>query len=276
MKEKLIALKDLQGFSPIFKKRYGSLLAKLMMKIFGLDTVNRVYDSGKFKTGTDVEDAMIDGLGVTRKVHNIEILKQFDGQPFITVSNHPYGHIDGIMLVGEVAKVRPDYKVMVNWMLNLVDTMQDHFIGVNPYDKSTINRSSMSGIKECLAHLKANHPLGFFPAGAVSKNIGRNKVKDRDWQESVVKLIQKANVPVIPAYFSGQNSWFFNFLDKIDWRLRTVRLCHELDTKKGKTIHLIFGEPILPVIQKQFTDIRQLGEYLKEKTYELYEKNFDV
>ena len=273
MKEKLIDLKDLQGFSPIFEKPYGSLLAKLMMKIFGLDTVNRVYDSSKYKTGTDIEDAMIDGLGIIRKVYNIEVLKQFDGQPFITVSNHPYGHVDGIMLVGEVAKVRPDYKVMVNWMLNLVDTMQDHFIGVNPYDKSTVDRSSLSGVKECLAHLKANHPLGFFPAGAVSKNIGGNKVKDRDWQESVVKLIRKANVPIIPAYFSGQNSWFFNFLDKIDWRLRTIRLCHELDTKKGKTIHLVFGEPILPITQKQFTDIRQLGEFLKEKTYELSDVN---
>jgi putative hemolysin len=111
--------------------------------------------------------------------------------------------------------------------------------------------------------------VGFFFSFAVSKNIGGNKVKDRDWQENVIKLIRKANVPVIPAYFSGQNSWFFNFLDKIDWRLRTVRLCHELDTKKGKTIHLVFGEPILPETQKQFTDIRQFGEFLKERTYEL-------
>jgi len=270
MKEKLIDLKALQDFSTIFKKPYGSLLAKLMIKIFGLDKVNRVYDSGKNKKGTEIEDAMIDGLGITRKVHNIEVLKQFDGQPFITVSNHPYGHIDGIMLVGEIAKVRPDYKVMVNWMLNLVDTMQDHFIGVNPYDKKTVEKSSLSGVKECLSHLKANHPLGFFPAGAVSKNIGGNKVKDREWQANVIRLIQKANVPVIPAYFSGQNSWFFNFLDKIDWRLRTIRLCHELDTKKGKSIHLVFGEPIMPEKQKQFTNILQFGEFLKERTYELY------
>ncbi|MDR2622798.1 MAG: 1-acyl-sn-glycerol-3-phosphate acyltransferase [Dysgonamonadaceae bacterium] len=239
------------------------------MKIVGLDKVNRVYDSGKYETGTDIEDAMIDGLGITRIVHNIEVLKQFEGQPFITVSNHPYGHIDGIMLIGEVAKIRPDYKVMVNWMLNMIDVMQDHFIGVNPYDSNMVNRSSLSGVKECLAQLKANHPVGFFPAGAVSKNIGGNKVKDRVWQDSVIKLIRKANVPVVPVYFSGQNSYFFNWLDKIDWRIRTIRLCHELDTKKGKTIHLIFGEPIMPETQNQFTDTLQLGEFLKESTYQL-------
>ncbi|MDR0734058.1 MAG: 1-acyl-sn-glycerol-3-phosphate acyltransferase [Dysgonamonadaceae bacterium] len=269
MKEKLIDLETLQKFSPIFRKPYGSLLAKPVIKFCGFDKVNRVYDSGKYKTGTAIEDAMIDGLGITRKVHNIDILKRFDGQPFITVSNHPYGHIDGIMLIGEVAKIRPDYKVLVNWMLNMVDIMQDHFIGVNPYNRGTVNRSSLSGMKECLTMLRENHPVGFFPAGAVSKNIGGNRVKDRAWQESVIKLIRKANVPVIPAYFSGQNSYFFNLLDKIDWRVRTLRLCHELETKRGKTIHLVFGEPIMPETQKQFTDVLQLGEFLKENTYQL-------
>jgi putative hemolysin len=258
-----------QNASSLFKKPYGSFLAKCAMKIGGFDKVNRVYDSAKYKSGTDIEDAMIDGLGITRKVHNADVLKQFDGKPFITVSNHPYGHIDGIMLIGEVAKLRSDFKVMVNWMLGLIDIMQDHFIGVNPYSKDTIQKSNLSGVKECLEHLKANHPLGFFPAGAVSKNIGGNKVKDREWQESVMKLIRKAGVPVIPIYISGQNSWFFNFLDKIDWRIRTLRLCHELDTKKGKTIHLIFGEPVFPDERHRWADAKSFGEFLKKKTYEL-------
>lgn len=269
VKEKLIDMELLQSISPVFKKWYGPLLAKCAMKIGGFDKVNRVYDSAKFKTGTDIEDAMIDGLGITRKVHNIEVLEQFAGKPFITVSNHPYGHIDGIMLIGEVAKIRPDFKVMVNWMLGLIDIMGDHFIGVNPYSSDAVKKSSLSGVKECLDHLKENHPLGFFPAGAVSKNIGGNKVKDRDWQEGVLKLIKKAKVHVVPVYISGQNSWFFNFLDKIDWRIRTVRLCHELDTKKGKTIHMVFGNPISPEEQSQFDDVKLFGEFLKEKTYSL-------
>lgn len=240
------------------------------MKLGGLNYVNRVYDSGKYETGTDIEDAMLDkGVGIKRMVHNIEVLKQFDGQPFITVSNHPYGHIDGIMLVGEVAKIRSDFKVMVNWMLGLIDTMEDHFIGVNPYSSGSLSeRSSLAGVKECIQHLKENHPLGFFPAGAVSKNK-IIKIEDREWQDGVIKLIQKAKVPVIPVYISGQNSWLFNFLDLIDWRLRTVRLCHELNNKKGKTIHMVFGEPITVEEQKKFSDTKLLGSFLKEKTYNL-------
>ena len=269
MKDKLISKELLQSISPILAK---PLIINCVMKIGGFDKVNRVYDSAKYKSGTDIEDAMIDGLGITRKVHNIDVLKQFDAKPFITVSNHPYGHVDGIMLIGEVAKIRPDFKVMVNWMLGQVDVMQDHFIGVNPYSADISTKSSLSGVKECIMHLRENHPLGFFPAGAISKTVGFNKVKDKEWQESVLKLIQKAKVPIIPAYFSGQNSRFFNFLDRIDWRVRNARLCHELDTKKGKIIHLVFGEPIFPEKQKEFTDTKAFGEFLQERTYALAKK----
>lgn len=269
MKDKLISIEDIQKIHPAFRGFGGKTLAKIVIAIGGLNHANRVYDAGKYKTGADIEDAMLDRVGIIRKVHNIDVLKQFDGQPIITVSNHPYGHIDGIALIGEVAKVRPDFKVMVNWMLGMIDIMGDHFIGVNPYSSDTVKKSSLAGVKECFAHLKANNALGFFPAGAVSKNQGNGLIKDREWQEGVLKLIQKAEVPVIPVHISGTNSWFFNFLDKVDWRIRTVRLCHELNNKKGKTMELSFGDPIMPEEQKQYTNIKDLGQFLQDRTYSL-------
>ncbi len=269
MKDKLISIDDIKKIHPIFQKSYGEALAKIIIKIAGLYKANDAYDSSKYCTGPDVENKMIEGLGIIKKAQNLEIIDQFIGKPFITVSNHPYGHIDGIMLIGTIAEKRPDFKVMVNWILGQIDTMGDHFIGVNPYENGTVSsRSSLGGVKECIQHLKENHPLGFFPAGAISKNK-ITRIEDRDWQPSVLKLIQKAKVPVIPVYFSGHNSFFFNFLDLIDWRLRTVRLCHELTNKKGKTINLIFGNPISPEEQAKYSDTKEFGEFLKRKTYEL-------
>ena len=270
MKEKLINIDDIKKLHPIFQKSYGDTLVKFLIKFAGLDNVNNIYDSAKFKTGTDIEDAMIDGLGIHRKVHHIEILQQFEGKPFVTVSNHPYGHLDGIMLIGEVAKVRTDFKVMVNWMLGMIDIMQDHFIGVNPYSSGSLaEKSSLAGVKECIQHVRENHPLGFFPAGAISKNK-ITSIEDREWQPNVLKLIQKLKAPVVPIYISGTNSAFFNFLDLIDWRLRTVRLCHELTNKKGKTINMVFGDPITVREQESYKDdIKGFGVFLKNKTYEL-------
>ena len=270
MKDTLISIEDIKKAHPIFKKSYGDKLARFVMKLAGLHNVNRIYDCAKHKKGTDIQDVMIDKcVGAIRAVHNIEVLQQLEGKPFITVSNHPYGHIDGIMLIGEVAKVRQDFKVMVNWMLGMIDIMGDHFIGVNPYSSGSLaERSSTSGVKECIQHLKAGHPLGFFPAGAVSKTK-INRIEDREWQSGVIKLIQKAKVPIVPVYISGSNSWFFNFLDLINWRLRSVRLCHELNTKKGKTINMVFGKPISVEEQQKITDTKEFGAFLKSKTYEL-------
>jgi putative hemolysin len=267
MKEKLIDAALLRRLSPLLA---APVIRQCVLKIAGLDIANRVYDSAKHLTGTDIEDAMIDGLGITRRIHNIEVLRQFpDGQPFITVSNHPYGHIDGVMLIGDVSKVRPDFKVMVNWALRQIDIMENHFIGVNPFSQQQFAFSNVGGVRECLHHLQAGHPLGFFPAGSISKNIGHGRAKDRPWQDGVVRLIQKADVPVVPVFISGQNSAFFNFLDHFPWWVRNIRLCHELDTKRGKTIHLVFGEPIRPSALQSFDDTASLATYLRDETYRL-------
>ncbi|MDR2520595.1 MAG: 1-acyl-sn-glycerol-3-phosphate acyltransferase [Bacteroidales bacterium OttesenSCG-928-I14] len=271
MREKLINIETLQSISPIFKKWYGPFLAKCIVKICGFDAVNYIYDIAKYETEANIEDTMIEkGMGIIRNICNIGVLKQFNGKPFITVSNHPYGHIDGIILIGEISKLRPDFKIMVNWILNLIDIMKNHFIGVNSRNLYGLDEhNDLKSVKECILHLRNNHPLGFFPAGAISNNIGNNKVKDREWQDGVIKLIKKANVPIVPVYISGQNSWFFNFLDNFGWRVRTLRLCHEITNKNGKTVSVVFGNPISVEKQKQFTNLKMFGEFLKEKTYEL-------
>lgn len=273
MKEKLISKDDVRKLSPIFRGRLGNLLIKFAMWLTGMNKVNRIYDASKQYEGVEFCKHLIADIGVKLVVENKEVLQQFDGQAFITVSNHAYGHIDGISAIDVVGSIRPDYKMMVNFILGMIDTMATNFIAVNPYQNGKLaGKSSVEGVKECIEHLQNKHPLGFFPAGAVSKTHlkgFRLVIKDREWQPSVIKLIKKANVPVIPMYFSGNNSWFFNFLDLIDWRLRSLRLGHEVYNKKGKTIHIRFGTPIMPEDIAKHKDLVELGNFLRERTYAL-------
>lgn len=273
MKEKLICADEIKSIHPIFRGRFGNVLIKMVMSITGLNKVNRIYDASKQYEGVAFCDHLLRDVGVNIVVENREVLDRFRDQAFITVSNHAYGHIDGITAIDVVGSVRSDYKMMVNFILGMIDTMSMHFIAVNPYQKGTVsNKSSLDGVKQCIAHLKDGHPLGFFPAGAVSKTKLKGlkmTVRDREWQPSVIKLIKRAKVPVVPMYFSGKNSWFFNFLDLVDWRLRSLRLGHEVYNKRGKTIHVRFGEPIMPDEIANHSDLDELGEFLKEKTYAL-------
>ncbi len=273
MKEKLISVDDIRKLHSIFRGKLGKPLIKLAMKLTGMNKVNRIYDTSKQYKGVEFCKHLLNDVGVTIVIENREVLKQFDNQAFITVSNHAYGHIDGITAIDVVGSVRPDYKMMVNFILGMIDTMAMNFITVNPFQSGKLaNKSSLDGVKQCIQHLKEGHPLGFFPAGAVSKTKLKGLkmiVEDREWQPSVIKLIKGSKVPVIPMYFSGKNSWFFNFLDLIDWRLRSLRLGHEVYNKRGKTIHVRFGEPIMPDEIAKYNDLDELGCFLKNRTYAL-------
>lgn len=273
MKEKLLSYDDIRKMSPVLRGPFGNVLIKFAMWLTGMNKVNRIYDASKQYEGVDFCKHLLEDIGVNIVVENIDILEQYTGKAFITVSNHAYGHIDGIAAIATVGSVRPDYKMMVNFILGMIDTMSPNFIAVNPFQSGKIaQKSSVEGIKQSIDHLRSGHPMGFFPAGAVSKTKVRKfkmEVEDREWQEPVLKLIRKVKVPIIPMYFSGKNSWFFNFLDLVNWRLRSLRLGHEVYNKRGKTIYLRFGTPILPEEQAKYTDIKEYGEFLKAKTYAL-------
>lgn len=274
MKEKLINKADIKKSKPFFATKLGGRLLDVAFKLLGADKVNGVYDGSKHLEGLPFVDDMLDKLEINRVVDNYQVIDQFQGQPFITVSNHPYGHVDGIIAISVIGNKRPDYKMMVNWILDRIDTMRPHFISVNPYAKGSKMaemKSSVGGVKQCLEHLKNGHPLGLFPAGGVSSNY-LTKTEDREWQPAVVRLIKKAKVPIIPMYISGNNSWIYRFLGFINWRLRTVRLLHEVTNKKGKTIHIRLGEPISVEEQKKFTDIEEFADFLRRRTYQLKTK----
>ena len=152
-------------------------------------------------------------------------------------------------------------------MLRKIVPIKDYFLAVNPFEDRK-NISSASGIKEALRHLEEGKPLGLFPAGEVSSyKADSNNIEDKEWGQSVLKMIKKANVPVIPIYFKGSNSLLFQLLGLIHPMLRTVKLPSELLNKKNRIIRMRIGSPISPEIQNSFTDIMQYGKFLRAKTY---------
>lgn len=245
----------------------GSIVAKLVMYIMRLNKINKLYSNVYDEDPEAFLDRLIEALGVTIEINEEDLLKIPKEGPFITISNHPFGGLDGIILIKLLSKIRPDYKVMANFLLKKIVPIQDYFLGVNPFEDRK-NISSASGIKEALRHLEEGKPLGLFPAGEVSSyKADSNNIEDKEWGPSVLKMIKKANVPVIPIYFKGSNSLLFQLLGLIHPMLRTVKLPSELLNKKNRIIRMRIGSPIAPEIQNSFTDIMQYGKFLRAKTY---------
>ena len=58
-----------------------------------------------------VIDSLMEALGVTVEINEEDLEKIPKEGAFITVSNHPFGGLDGIILIKLLCKIRPDYKV---------------------------------------------------------------------------------------------------------------------------------------------------------------------
>ena len=262
----------MENLSPIFKGETGHCLAKFIMRLFAIDKVNEVYEHSCDYSGSDFAARLLNDLGVHYGIGNVERLKQLSEGAFITVSNHPYGGLDGIMLIDLMAGIRPDYKLMVNKILSLIKTMDENFISVKPRGNKDFGEISanFNPIRETLTSLQEGHPVGFFPAGAVSDfSIKDVCVRDREWQESILKLIQLAKVPIVPVRFFDQNSTLFYFLGVINWRIRLIRMPHELFNKSEQKPRIGIGHVISVEEQEQFSDYKSFSAFLRKAVYEM-------
>ncbi|MGK0413886.1 MAG: putative hemolysin, partial [Polaribacter sp.] len=188
---------------------------------------------------------------------------------FITISNHPLGGIDGVLLLKLLIEKRADYKIIANFLLHRIEPLKPYVMPVNPFEKRKDAKSSVAGIKSALLHLKEGKPLGVFPAGEVSTyKDGKLKV-DKPWEDGAVRFIKKANVPIIPIYFHAKNTRLFYFLSKISDTLRTAKLPSEVMSQKGRVIRVRIGKPITVKDQNEFLEIPAFGNFIRKKTYML-------
>lgn len=260
---------DIRKMVPFFEGK--EKLVNRLFKLLSVDKVNWLHRHNCATPGAPFVAGLLRDLDIKLKIDNEQQLDNLPEGAFITVSNHPFGALDGIILIHMLASRRPDFKVMVNMVLNYITAMRPNFIAVDPLasDDPAKRAVTMRGIRDAMMHVKSGKPLGFFPAGAVSKLNRHLRIEDREWQTSIIRLIKQLKVPVVPIYFHGHNSTWFNILGVISWQLRTLRLPAEVFRKKGSTFHISVGDVITPEEQAKYTTIEELGDFLKSKTYSM-------
>lgn len=259
---------------PVFKGRWGKLLFKLGLWFTGIDKVNATHDrveKAAIAPGPDFAKGILDDIDVDFSIGNPERLQALPDGPFITISNHNYGHIDGICLVDLIGHLRPKAKVMVNEFLMWIHGLAPNFISVNPTTKEKkTTATSINGIRSALSQLSSGEPLCLFPSGAVADLKPREgwTISERPWQEGAIKLIRKAHVPVVPIRFWDRNSSFYYSLGLMDYRIRFTRLFHEMYNKRGTHPRVGIGETI-PVEALDAVPDSQFGNFLRHSVYDM-------
>ena len=271
---KVVTNKDIKNALGL-KGFFGTCVAGVVYGVMGLGKINRLFDGAADYQGREFADHLIENMDITIDVspEQLENIPKEGG--FVVVSNHPFGGIEGVMLYSVIAKVRPDFKLMANFILSHIPNLKEAFFAVNPFEKNPEWKSSLGGIKGAINHIAEGHGLGVFPAGEVSRFHGHDYPEDLPWNASIARIIKNAKVPVIPVFWDGRNSRLFYAVDRINSMLGTARLTRELANKQGKHYNLQIGKPILPAEVALYENPKELAAYLRSRSYAL-EANIPV
>ena len=258
-------LKKALGLKGVF----GSCVAGMAYGFLRLGKINRLFDGAADYQGREFADHLLENMNITIDVsaEQLENIPKEGG--FVLVANHPFGGIEGVMLLSAIAKMRPDFKVMANFILSHIPNLKECFFAVNPFEKNPEWKSSVGGIKGAIQHIAAGNGLGVFPAGEVSRYHGHDYPEDLPWSTSIARIIKNANVPVIPVFWGGRNSKLFYAVDKIHPMLGTARLTKELINKHDTRFALQIGKPILPSELEVYDNPKDLAAYLRSRSYAL-------
>lgn len=247
----------------------GTFSGWLLMKVLKISTLNDIYNRNKHLEDLAFLNAILDEFQIKFEIPEEDLKRLPKEGPYITISNHPLGGIDGILLLKLMLEKEPNFKIIANFLLHRIEPMKPYIMPVNPFENHKDAKSSVVGIKETLRHLADGKPLGIFPAGEVSTYKDGKLVVDKPWEESAIKIIKKANVPVVPIYFHAKNSKLFYFLSNLNDTLRTAKLPSELLTQKNRVIKVRIGKPISIAEQNEHVNLEEYGDFLRRKTYML-------
>ncbi len=247
----------------------GTFFGWILMKVLKISSLNKIYNRNKHLNDLEFLDGILDEFQIKFEIPEEDLKRLPKEGPYITISNHPLGGIDGILLLKLMIEQRSDFKIIANFLLHRIEPLKPYIMPVNPFEDRKDAKSSITGFKNAIIHLREGHPLGVFPAGEVSTYKDGKLVVDKPWEEAAMKLIQKAEVPVVPIYFHAKNSRLFYRLSKISDTLRTAKLPSELLTQKRRVIKVRVGRPIPVKDQKEHKSLKDFSEFLRRKTYML-------
>ena len=250
-------------------QRLFSLIGGHLERILSLDQLDRIYED---VTGRDdnrsFTDRVMDFFNVSYDLNDTDWERIPKTGPAVVVANHPFGAIEGIILASLLRSVRPDVKIMANYILRRMPEMRDIMIFVDPFATAGAASRNLKPLKESIQWLRGGGMLAVFPAGEVSHiDLRRLQITDPKWNDTVARLVRITESPVVPLYFEGVNSMLFQILGLVHPRLRTAMLPREMLNKTNRTIRIKVGHAIPFEKLRIFESDEELTAYLRLRTY---------
>lgn len=245
-----------------------SRISPLLERLFALDRINGIYDRVSPSGSERFIEHVLEELGVTCRVPAGDLAKIPRQGPLVVVANHPFGAIEGIALAVLLRKVRPDVKVMANYLLGRIPELRELFICVDPFGSAAAPSHNLRPMRQAIRWVAGGGALAVFPAGEVAHlDLMQRQVVEPPWNPSVARLIRHSGASVVPVFFEGCNGPLFQAAGLIHPRLRTAMIPWELVSKSGSTLDARIGAAIAPRRLGGFEDDAEMIDYLRQRMF---------
>lgn len=240
-----------------------NLVFTLLSKIIREEKLNQYLRRCNNKTGIDFIDEVFDLLNFTFNVSQKDRDKIPSQGPLLIVSNHPFGGIDGLMLIKLIYDVRSDVKIIVNNVLTEIPNLDEFFLPFNIFG----GKFQKENVQRIFESIKKEEAVIIFPAGEVSR-FSINGIRDGRWSKGILYFAAKYNTPILPVHIKGRNSLFFYFISLINKKISSLLLPSELLNKKNKNIEIKIGDIVpTPNLISTIKDSKLQLKLLKKHLY---------
>ena len=234
-----------QILPPAFRGWAEPLAPALGMLLIPHGLLNSLENARQSGTGARMASHLLDALDIRFIVDDSDLARIPAEGASILVANHPYGIVEGLILMVMLDRVRQDYKIIANSWLGAIPELREQTILVNPFETRAAHSENRAPLRETLEWLKSGGLLSVFPAGEVAHlDWKQQSVTDPEWKTSAARLALKTRCAVVPAFFEGANSFPFQMAGMVHPGLRTMALGHEFGRMRGRTVRLHIGSPI--------------------------------
>ena len=238
---------------------------------FWLLRLIRKFEKLGVKEGQEFWRQALDIMGIALTTPQSQINRIPAKGPVVVVANHPHGLVDGMVLAELIGRVREDYRILTRSLLTEVDEIKSFMIAVPFPHEEDAQQKSLDMRRQAMDHLKSGGVIVLFPSGVVASSDSMfGAVVERDWNVFTAKMVQRSDAVVLPVFFPGQNSRWYQVANQISSTIRQGLLIHEVVHALNKPQAPVVGEPIgRDEIKKWSENPRGFVAWLREKTLAL-------
>lgn len=221
--------------------------------------------------GRDFWEVMSDRYGLTLEVIGGSLDNIPREGPLVVIANHPFGILDGLMMGRILSATRGEFRILAHQVFRKAEDLQRVILPISFDDTREAQKLNIETRKTSLDFLGKGGAIGIFPGGTVSTAAKPfSQPLDPAWRSFTARMVARSDAQVVPIYFTGHNSRFFQIASHLHQTLRMGLLIKEFKARTNKPVEVVIGQPIPQAALEPFArDPRAMMDFLRQETYAL-------